>query len=227
MGLYEIAKLLVKSGIADDIKDNNINVLRILDRVTEPKPEGTILTQTINNLMKTNSLRIVMNMGFNAGLKALDENLPASIGTIKYNEEVWGGAETDAQTFASNLSQTYSYFNSLEESTRNTILKFGFDSQMFDALKNVDLNKLVLPAARALDVVNRSAVFNQNPDGKDAENKHIMDRIVDAVYASDMFATAKNISNLMLSIHKSLSLKIMLLILLALSTNCKKKIALT
>lgn len=191
LGLYEIAKLLVKSGIADDIKDNNINVLRILDRVTEPKPEGTILTQTINNLMKTNSLRIVMNMGFNAGLKALDENLPASIGTVKYNEEVWGGAETDAQTFASNLSQTYSYFNSLEESTRNTILKFGFDSQMFDALKNVDLNKLVLPAARALDVVNRSAVFNQNPDGKDTENKHIMDRIVDAVYASDMFATAK------------------------------------
>lgn len=191
LGLYEIAKLLVKSGIADDIKDNNINVLRILDRVTEPKPEGTILTQTINNLMKTNSLRIVMNMGFNAGLKALDENLPASIGTVKYNEEVWGGAETDAQTFASNLSQTYSYFNSLEESTRNTILKFGFDSQMFDALKNVDLNKLVLPAARALDVVNSSAVFNQNPDGKDAENKHIMDRIVDAVYASDMFATAK------------------------------------
>ncbi len=62
---------------------------------------------------------------------------------------------------------------------------------MCDALKTVDLNKLILPVARALDNINASAIFNQNPDGKDAENKPIIDRIIESVYLSDMFAGAK------------------------------------
>lgn len=189
--IYEIAKLLISSGIADDVLEGNVDVTNILDTITAPSENGTILTQTINHLMKTNTLKIALNMGFNAGLKALDENLSANIGTSRYNEEVWGTAQTDAQNFASNLSSAYSYFNSLDQTTKDSILKFSFDEEMFDALKEIDLNKLILPVARALDNVNTSAVFNQNPDGKEAENKPIIDRIIESVYESDMFEEVK------------------------------------
>lgn len=194
--IYQIAKLLVQSGIADDIKDGNVEATKVLDTITEPKQEGTIFTQTINHLMKTNTLRIVLNMGFNAGLKALDENLPAEVGSVRYNEEIWVGAEADAQNFANNLSSTYTYFKSLDDDVKETILAFNLDEEMFEALKKVDLNKLALPAARALDVINNSAVFNQNPDGKDSENNHVIDRIIDSVYASDMFEGARKYINL-------------------------------
>lgn len=189
--IYEIAKLLISSGIADDVLEGNVDVTNILDTVTAPSDDGTILTQSINHLMKTNTLKIVLNMGFNAGLKALDENLSANIGICRYNEEVWGTAQTDAQNFAANLSSAYSYFNSLDQTTKDSIQKLSFNKEMFDALKEVDLDELILPIARALDNINSSVVFNQHPDGKQAENMPIIDRIIQSVYDSDFFEEFK------------------------------------
>ncbi|MGN1162744.1 MAG: hypothetical protein ACI4T2_02375 [Christensenellales bacterium] len=189
--VYDIAKLLIQEGIADDIKNGNINVTKILDSITAPKEDGTILTQTINHLMKTNTLKVVLNMGFNAGLKALDENISSNLGTVRYNEEVWAMTEEDAQKFANNLSSTYTYFNSLDTNVKDAILSFSFDENMFESLKTVNLNELVLPVARALDIVNESTLFNQYPDGKEAENKPVIDRIIESVYESDVFEPAR------------------------------------
>ncbi len=105
--IYEVVKLFIKAGIVDDVLDGNVDATKILDTITAPSENGTILTQTINHLMKTNTLKIALNMGFNAGIKALDENLSSNIGTSRFNEEVWENAETDAQNFASNISSTY------------------------------------------------------------------------------------------------------------------------
>lgn len=194
--LYEIAKLLVKSGIADDILDNKVDATKVLDAITLPQQDGTILTQTINHLTKTNTLRVVLNIGFNAGLKALDNSLASDIGSVRYNEDVWKNASVDTQRIADNLSETYTYFKSLDKDVKEKVLALKLDEEMFTALKNVDLNKLIMPSARALDVLNGSAVTNQNPDGKESENKPIMDRIIQSVYESDMFAQARKYINL-------------------------------
>lgn len=189
--LYEVAKLLIKSGIVDDVLDGSASATKILDTITAPTENGTILTQTINHLTTTKTLRFVLNMGFNAGLKTLDDKLSAGIGTSKYNEDVWGVAETDLQNFATNLTSSYTYFNSLNKEVKDPILKFKFNKDMCEALKKVDLNKLLVPASRALDNLNASAVLNQNPNGKEAENKPIIDRIFESIYDSNMFAGAK------------------------------------
>ncbi len=194
--LYDIAKIYVKAGIVDDIIAGNVDVMNILDKITQESDNGTILTQTIDKLMSTESLKVAMNIGFNVGLKAIDEKIDAQIGTSKYDATVWDSAKEEINAFATNLSSVYTYYNSLDQEIKDNIASLKFNDQMFESLKKCDLDQLILPLAKALDNINASSVLGQLPDNKKEENLPIIDRVISAVYQSEFFDKVKKFINL-------------------------------
>ena len=58
---YEIFKLFAKGGIVDDIIVKDVDVEKILTWATATRAEGTVVTQSINHLMSTNTLNVALN----------------------------------------------------------------------------------------------------------------------------------------------------------------------